>query len=164
MLSQINNNTDRTLYVVFSRFKGVLFTIILWKKPKGVPRRQLWITRQTESIRVAPLGLCFRVIKSKNPPKSWKDDTNCSIYIVINLCVLLTKERVTELEVNLTGFYQIRFPLRFYPPCMHFSHMVDLQMIFIYLLWNGKATFQKSFVNFMLFQTIILPISYKSSY
>ena len=35
---------------------------------------------------------------------------------------------------------------------MLFSPMVDLQMIFIYLLWNRKATFQKYFVNFMLFQ------------
>ena len=31
--------TDRTLDVVFSRFRGFSFTITLSQKPKGVPRR-----------------------------------------------------------------------------------------------------------------------------
>ena len=71
-----------------------------------------------------PQGCC-----EWKPPKSWKDDIYSSICIFIDLCVLLTKDRVTEpggLEFNLTGFYQIRFPLCLYPPCMRFSHMVDL--------------------------------------
>ena len=35
-----NNNTDRTLDVVFSRFRGFSFTITLRQKHKRVPRRQ----------------------------------------------------------------------------------------------------------------------------
>ena len=34
--SLINNNTDRPLYVLFSRFSGFTFTISLRQKPKGV--------------------------------------------------------------------------------------------------------------------------------
>ena len=34
----INNNTDRTLDVVFSRFRGFSFTITLRLEPKGVTR------------------------------------------------------------------------------------------------------------------------------
>ena len=56
MYAQINNNTDRTLDVVFSRFKGFLFTITL---------RQNYKTEKEDarnSFGPLPQGYCERKI------------------------------------------------------------------------------------------------------
>ena len=73
-ISQINNNTDRTLDVFFSRFRGFSFTIILRQMPKGMPRL---IARKR--MRVTPFGFCLRVMNEK----PLKFDVQCSICIVI---------------------------------------------------------------------------------
>ena len=85
---QINNNTDRTLDVVFSRF--FLSTITLRQKPKGVTHMLSLCLVMQRGMRVTPLGFCLRVIVNKKNPKSWKDDIVCSIFFVINLCVKLS--------------------------------------------------------------------------
>ena len=72
----INNNTDRTLDVVFAIFKGILFTITVSQKPEGVTRMQRLSTRQTESMRVTPLGFCLRVIMNKKPLNLEKTTAN----------------------------------------------------------------------------------------
>ena len=56
-IHRLITNTDRTLDVVFSRFKVFSFTVILRQKPNGVTRRQRWITKKGESMRVTPFGL-----------------------------------------------------------------------------------------------------------
>ena len=58
---KMNNNTDRTLDVVFSRFRGFSFTITLRQKPKWVRRRLSFCLVIQRGMRVAPLG-CFRII------------------------------------------------------------------------------------------------------
>ena len=45
-----NNNIDKTLDVVFSRFRGFSFTITLRQKPKKVMRMPRWIKRQRERM------------------------------------------------------------------------------------------------------------------
>ena len=61
---QINNNTYRTVDVVFLRFRGFQFTIGLRKKSKGVTRIRRRILRR---MRVTPLGVFPRVIANENP-------------------------------------------------------------------------------------------------
>ena len=70
LLRLITILVDRTIDVVFSRFRVFSFTITLRKKPKGVTRRQRWITRQRESMRVTPLSFCLKVIVNEIL-KSW---------------------------------------------------------------------------------------------
>ena len=55
----MNNNTDITLDVVFSRFRGFSFK----KNPEAEAQRR-------ESIRVTPLGFCLRVTVNEKPLKS----------------------------------------------------------------------------------------------
>ena len=62
----INDNTDRTLYVVDSKFRGFSFTITLRQRHKGFTRIPHWMTRKRESIRVTPLSFCLRVLNKKS--------------------------------------------------------------------------------------------------
>ena len=64
--SQFNNNTDRTLDVVFSRFRGFSFTITLRQRLKGVTRMRgrtgsFCLVIQC-SMRVTPFGFSLRVL------------------------------------------------------------------------------------------------------
>ena len=81
------NNTDRKIDVVFSRLNGFSFTIILRQKPEGVPRRQRWITRQRESMRVTLLGLCLRVIVNEKLLNLEKTTSSVLSVLLINLWV-----------------------------------------------------------------------------
>ena len=52
------NNTDGTLDVVFSRFRGFSFTISLRQKPKGVTRSMLSLS--CDSVGPLPQDNCER--------------------------------------------------------------------------------------------------------
>ena len=56
------NNTERTLDVVFSRFRDFSFTRTLRQKPKGVTRMLSLCLVNQRSMRVTSLGFCISVI------------------------------------------------------------------------------------------------------
>ena len=56
----INNNTDRILDVVFSRFRVFSFTITLRQTPKGVTCMPCWITIQRKSLFYAACAYLFQ--------------------------------------------------------------------------------------------------------
>ena len=71
----INNNPDRKLDVVFSRFSSFSFTMILRQWPKGV-KRMLFLS-------VLYTRLCHRVIVNENPKNL--QNTNFGILSVLLL-------------------------------------------------------------------------------
>ena len=58
----MKTNTDRTLDVVFSRFRGFSFTITLRQKPKGVTHMLSLCLVIQRGICITPLGFCLGVI------------------------------------------------------------------------------------------------------
>ena len=92
---QFNDNTDRTLDVVFSRFRGFSFTITMRQKPKGVTR----IPCQDREIACLcpPKGFCLRVIVKENPVHLEK--TTSSVLSVLILIYEFNDQReVAELN------------------------------------------------------------------
>ena len=79
-----NNNTDRTLDVVFSRYMGFCS-----KQPKAEAQRSyehaLTLPNNWTRHTVNSFGCCLMVIVKKNP-NYWKDKIWYSICFVINLC------------------------------------------------------------------------------
>ena len=86
----MNNNTDWTLNVVFSIFKG----FFVHNNPKTEAQGNIYMPHRTGSLSCSstrharnsfgllPQGYCER-----KTPKSWKNDIWCSICIVINQCM-----------------------------------------------------------------------------
>ena len=61
--AQINNNTDRTIYVVFFKILGTSFTITWGRSQKELRKCCFELQdRQREWMRLAPLGLRLRDI------------------------------------------------------------------------------------------------------
>ena len=80
--------TDRALDVVFSRFRGLSFTLTLRQKPKGVPRKQRRITIQRESMHWlcgTPLCLHLKVIVNEKSINLEKTTSSVLSVIFINL-------------------------------------------------------------------------------
>ena len=76
---------NRTVYIVFSRYRVFSVTITPRQKPKVVKRMPHWMTRQREHARNS-FGLLPQGYFELETHESWKDDIQCSICIVINLC------------------------------------------------------------------------------
>ena len=62
-----NNNTDKILDVVFSRFRGFSFTKTLRQRPKGVTHMLSLCLVIQRCLRGTPLGFCHRVIVNEKP-------------------------------------------------------------------------------------------------
>ena len=112
-------NTDKTIDVVFSGFRGFSFTITLRQKPKGVQRRQRWITRQRESMRClrgTPLGLCLRVNVNK---KTLNLEKTTSSFLSVLLLIHILFQIISKIHT-----YKIFEKFQFSPensnlePCM----------------------------------------------
>ena len=81
--------TDRTLNVVFLRFRGFSFTITQRQYPKGVRRSR----RRTDSLclvilrrlRVTPFGFYLKVIVNEKPLNLEKTTVSVLFVILINL-------------------------------------------------------------------------------
>ena len=64
---------------------GFSFTITLRQKP--VTRMPRWMTRQRESTRITPLGLCLRVIVNEKPLNFEKSTSSVlSVLLLIYAC------------------------------------------------------------------------------
>ena len=71
--------TDRTLDVVFSRFRVFSFSINLRQKPKEVTRMRC----RTGSFSRTPFGFYLRVIVNEKPPNLEKTTSNV-LYVIVN--------------------------------------------------------------------------------
>ena len=79
---------DRTLDFVFLRIRGILFTITLRQRPKGISCR-LRILSFYLVIKLClhgtPLGSCLRVIVNEKPPNLEKTTPSVLTVILIKL-------------------------------------------------------------------------------
>ena len=104
----INNNTERTLDVVFSRFRGFLFTISLRQKSKGVTRILSPCLVIQRSMRATPLGFCLRVIVDEKPLNLEK--TTSSVLSVLLLIYGFIGLTVTQVFLPVLVFQKYGFP------------------------------------------------------
>ena len=77
--SKINNNTDRLLDVVFSRFRGFSFTITLKQKPKEITRMLSLCFVNQRGMRDTPMGFCF--LNQEPSPTYHQSDESLHILI-----------------------------------------------------------------------------------
>ena len=66
-ISQIDKNTDRTLDVFFSRFRGFSFILTIRQRPKVVTRMHSLCLVIQRCLRGTPLGFCLRASVKENP-------------------------------------------------------------------------------------------------
>jgi len=74
------NNTDRTLDVVFSRFRGFSFIVTLRQKPKEVTRMLSLCLVIQRSMRVTPSGFFLRVIVNEKTLNIKKPTSSVFLY------------------------------------------------------------------------------------
>ena len=86
--TQINNNTDRTLDVVFSSFKGFSFKITMrQKRQKGVTCILRRITRQRESLFYAACALLLWAFASGLLWTLWTKNTYIIVSLEVNISI-----------------------------------------------------------------------------
>ena len=136
----MKTNTDRTLDVVFSRFRGFSFTITLRQKPKGVTRMlSLCLVIQCD-MHVTPLGVCLRVIVNENPLK-----TSSSVLSVFFLKLWLKRN-----PQNVLPWSFILEKRKFYRKCANVKKLQNVGFLSILTSLEADVTLDRGHTYFLL--------------
>ena len=97
----MDNNTDKTLNVVFSRIRGFSFTITQWQKPKRVTRMLSLCLVIQHVMQVTPLGYCLRVVVNEKHLNLEKTTTSSVLSVFLAIYDFHTIKSLTRKSLQI---------------------------------------------------------------